>query len=52
MLTPGLKNLLGIVPVSLIDGIVIGGSAVLPLLINEGTKRPSPHSRENRVKGI
>lgn len=39
MLTPGLKNLLGIVPVSLIDGIVIGGSAVLPLLINEGTKK-------------
>ncbi len=43
MLIPGLRNLLGIVPISLLDGIVIGGSAALPLLINEGTKKtPSP----------
>jgi Ca2+-transporting ATPase len=36
---PGLRGLLGITPVSIIDGIVIGGSAVVPLLINEATKR-------------
>jgi Ca2+-transporting ATPase len=36
---PGLRGLLGITPVSIIDGIVIGGSAVVPLLVNEGTKK-------------
>ena len=35
---PGLRGLLGITPINILDGIVIGGSAVLPLLINEGTK--------------
>jgi Ca2+-transporting ATPase len=36
---PGLRGLLGITPVSIIDGIVIGGSAVVPLLVNEATKK-------------
>ena len=36
---PGLRGLLGITPINILDGIVIGGSAVLPLLINEGTKK-------------
>jgi len=40
LLIPGLRNLLGITPISLLDGVVIGGSAVLPLLVNELTKRP------------
>lgn len=35
---PGLRNLLGITPISLIDGVVIGGSALLPLLVNEAAK--------------
>ncbi len=35
---PGIRNLLGITPISLIDGVVIGGSALLPLLVNETTK--------------
>lgn len=39
MAVPGLRGLLGIVPVSLLDGLLIGGSAVLPFLINESTKK-------------
>ena len=35
---PGLRSLLGITPISLIDGLVIGGSAAIPLLVNESTK--------------
>lgn len=39
MVVPGLRSLLGIAPISLIDGIVIGGSAAVPLLVNESTKK-------------
>jgi len=39
MVIPGLRNLLGIAPISVLDGVVIGSSAVLPLLVNEGTKK-------------
>jgi len=39
MVIPGLRNLLGIAPISVLDGLVIGGSAVFPLLVNEGTKK-------------
>ncbi|UKO96139.1 cation-translocating P-type ATPase [Nostoc sp. UHCC 0870] len=35
---PPLRNLLKITPINLVDGAVIGASAVLPLLVNEGTK--------------
>lgn len=35
---PGLRSLLGLGPISIIDGLVIGGGALLPLLINESTK--------------
>lgn len=35
---PGMRSLLGIVPIGLIDSVVIGGSAIMPLLINESTK--------------
>ncbi|MFI5304682.1 MAG: HAD-IC family P-type ATPase, partial [Nitrospiria bacterium] len=35
---PGVRSLLGITPISLIDGVVIGGSALLPLIVNEATK--------------
>ena len=38
MAVPGLRSLLGITPISLIDGLVIGGSAAIPLLVNESTK--------------
>ncbi|MCF6158998.1 MAG: cation-transporting P-type ATPase [wastewater metagenome] len=36
---PGLRNILRLSPIGILDGIVVGGSAILPLFINEGTKR-------------
>ena len=39
MMIPGLRGLLGITSINILDGIVIGGSAVIPLLVNEGTKQ-------------
>jgi Ca2+-transporting ATPase len=39
MMIPGLRNLLGTTPISLVDGLVVGGSALLSLMINEMTKR-------------
>jgi Ca2+-transporting ATPase len=36
---PGLRNLLGLVPIGLLDGCVIAGGAVVPLLVNEATKK-------------
>jgi Ca2+-transporting ATPase len=38
VLIPGLRSFLGLAPIGLIDGLVIGGSALLPLAANEGTK--------------
>jgi Ca2+-transporting ATPase len=38
LVIPGLRNLLGIAPVSLFDAAVIGISSILPLLVNEATK--------------
>jgi Ca2+-transporting ATPase len=35
---PQLRSLLNIAPISFVDGAVIGGSALLPLLVNESTK--------------
>ena len=40
LILPGLRNLLGLTPISLVDGAVIGASAVLPFLVNESTKHP------------
>lgn len=50
MMVPGLRNLLGLAPVSLLDGMVISGSALLPLLVNEATKQP-PEVAENDIHG-
>lgn len=36
---PGLRGLLGTTAISLADAVVIGGSAVLPLIVNEATKK-------------
>jgi Ca2+-transporting ATPase len=36
---PGLRGLLGTTPLGLLDTLVIGAGAVLPLLINETTKK-------------
>ena len=40
MVVPGLRSLLGLAPVGLLDGLVISGSALLPLVVNEATKEP------------
>ncbi|MDJ0730515.1 MAG: cation-translocating P-type ATPase [Crocosphaera sp.] len=39
---PGLRNLLHITPINLADTVVIGSSAILPLLISEATKENAP----------
>lgn len=36
---PGLRSLLGIGPIGLIDSLVVGGTAVLPFVVNEMTKK-------------
>lgn len=53
---PGLRQVLGTTPLGLLDGLVICGGAVGPLLVNEATKksgrrartRPSPEEDERR----
>lgn len=37
--TPQLRNILKITPIDLVDSAVIGASAVLPLVVNESTKK-------------
>ncbi|MBF2066727.1 MAG: cation-transporting P-type ATPase [Calothrix sp. C42_A2020_038] len=49
---PGLKGLLQIAPVNLVDIAVIGTSAVLPFLINEGRKELVYRSRKDEGKYI
>jgi len=38
LVIPGLRSLLGIAPIGLLDSLVIGGSALLPLMVNEASK--------------
>jgi Ca2+-transporting ATPase len=38
LVAPGLRSLLGLAPIDLLDGVVIGGSALFPLVFNEATK--------------
>ena len=38
LVTPGLRGLLGLTPLTLLDSVVVGASALLPLVVNEGTK--------------
>jgi Ca2+-transporting ATPase len=45
MLVPGLRQLLGITPISIMDGLVIGGTALAPLLVNEATKNTGQRER-------
>jgi len=40
LLVPGLRNLLGITGVTVVDAAVISGAAVVPLLVNELAKQP------------
>ncbi len=43
---PGLRYLLKLAPINLVDGVVIASTALLPLLVNEGTK---VGNREQRI---
>ncbi|MEW6659367.1 MAG: HAD-IC family P-type ATPase [Thermodesulfobacteriota bacterium] len=38
MFLPGVRSILGLAPVGLLDGLVIAGTSLLPLLVNESTK--------------
>jgi Ca2+-transporting ATPase len=40
LLIPGLRNLLGITGITAMDAAVIGGTAVVPLVVNELAKQP------------
>ncbi|MFZ5453481.1 MAG: HAD-IC family P-type ATPase [Thermodesulfobacteriota bacterium] len=42
MFIPGIRSILGLTPVGLLDGLVIGGTTLLPLLVNEATKTGAP----------
>ncbi len=48
MVVPGLRSLLGIAPISLVDGAVVGACSLLPFLVNEATKG---NGREWGVRG-
>ncbi len=39
MVVPGLRSILGLTPISLLDAAVIAGASVAPLLISEATKQ-------------
>jgi Ca2+-transporting ATPase len=51
-IVPWLRNLLGVSPISLLDGATIGISSILPLLVNEATKgfEFGPNSENNGQK--
>jgi Ca2+-transporting ATPase len=38
---PGLRSLLNLTPLGFLDGLVIGATSLLPLLVNEATKQPA-----------
>ncbi len=48
LIMPGLRGVLGLTPLTLLDSAVVGASALLPLVVNEGTKghgqRQLPHT--------
>ena len=44
---PGLRSLLNLTPVGLLDGAVIGAAALLPLVVNEATKTMTRTSAED-----
>jgi Ca2+-transporting ATPase len=46
LVVPGLRNLLGLTPISLVDGLVIGGSALIPFVVNEKTRPTGDPSRD------
>ena len=51
MFIPGLRSILGLGPVGLVDSLVIGSTALLPLLVNEATKQ-APEVGERQINEI
>jgi Ca2+-transporting ATPase len=51
LVVPGLRSLLGITPIGLLDGLVIGSSAVLPYIVNEATKAKITVISPQRLRG-
>ncbi|MGO9377160.1 MAG: HAD-IC family P-type ATPase [Dissulfurispiraceae bacterium] len=49
MVVPGLRTLLGITPIGFIDWLVVGGSAVVPLIVNEATKTQKKAADNRRL---
>jgi Ca2+-transporting ATPase len=47
---PGLRYLLKLAPINLVDGVVIASTALLPLLVNEGTKVEEVRSQKSEVR--
>jgi P-type Ca2+ transporter type 2C len=50
VVVPGLRGLLGIAPVDVLDMLMIAGSSVMPLLVNEGTKMKGQRGKEGEIK--
>lgn len=46
ILLPGLRSLLGLTPLGLLDGLVIAAGSLLPLVVNEATKHPPGEKKE------
>ncbi len=46
MFVPGLRSLLGLTPVGLLDLLVVGAAGLLPLVVNEATKPGAPGEGE------
>jgi Ca2+-transporting ATPase len=45
-IVPWLQSLLRLTPITLLDGVVIGASALLPFVVNEATKTSEVASRD------
>ena len=43
---PWFRTILGLTPIGLVDGLVVAGGAILPLLVNEATKKPPAEAEE------
>lgn len=52
MFMPGLRTILGLAPVGLLDGLVIGSTALLPLVVNEATKTPATPGEEPPLQAL
>jgi P-type Ca2+ transporter type 2C len=53
LVMPGFRSLLGLTPISWLDGLMIGGSTLLPFVINETTKsRAIPHRDHQEAENL